>query len=252
MSALAGAQTPAPVPVLAALSLRKHFGGVHAVRDVSLSLEAGRILGVIGANGAGKSTLVDLLSGFSIPSAGRVLCDGKDITGRGAGSFARLGVRRTFQSARPFPTLSVGENLCVGISPAQATTALAQGVVQEALRRADLTLTKPAMALTAGQLRLLGVIRAAMGRPRALLLDEPAAGMNLAETASMIALLRSLADAGVAVLIIDHNMDFVFEVASWLVVLDEGQVLVTGQAAEIAANPLVVQAYLGHIGGQGA
>jgi len=215
---------------------------------VSLELARGEVLGLIGPNGAGKSTLVNVLSGFDRPDRGTVELEGRDVTRWAPHRRGRAGLARTFQHSRAFRTLSVRENvevsaLGVGASP------------QEATRRADALLERlgltpyagaPASALSSGDERRLGVARALATEPRFVLLDEPAAGIPEAEVPDFAALVRSIAGAhGAGVLLIDHNMALIMETCDRIDVLDQGTVLAQGTPAQIRANVDVAAAYLG-------
>jgi branched-chain amino acid transport system ATP-binding protein len=221
---------------------------VQALRGVSLELARGEVLGLIGPNGAGKSTLVNVLSGFDRPDRGTVELEGRDVTRWAPHRRGRAGLARTFQHSRAFRTLSVRENvevsaLGVGASP------------QEATRRADALLERlgltpyagaPASALSSGDERRLGVARALATEPRFVLLDEPAAGIPEAEVPDFAALVRSIAGAhGAGVLLIDHNMALIMETCDRIDVLDQGTVLAQGTPAQIRANVDVAAAYLG-------
>jgi branched-chain amino acid transport system ATP-binding protein len=224
------------------------FEGVQALRDVSLGVARGEVVGLIGPNGAGKSTLVNVLSGFDRPDAGSVLLAGEDVTGWSPHRRGRRGLARTFQHSHAFRDLSVRENVEV--------SALGVGAgAREAARRADALLERlgldryqhaPAAALAHGDERRLGVARALATEPRFVLLDEPAAGLPEAEVPDFAALVRSIAwDHGAGVLLIDHNMALIMETCDRIEVLDQGMVLAEGTPAEIRGNLDVAAAYLG-------
>jgi branched-chain amino acid transport system ATP-binding protein len=221
---------------------------VHALRDVTLELHRGEIVGLIGPNGAGKSTLVNVLSGFDLPSSGTVELEGRDVTRWRPSRRGRAGLARTFQHGHAFRALSVRENVEVaalgaGASP-RAARARAGGLL-EALglsAQAD----APANALAQGDERRLGVARALATEPRFVLLDEPAAGLPEAELPAFSAAVRSVRDDGDAgVLLIDHNMGLIMEVCDRIHVLDQGTTLAEGAPADIRANLDVAAAYLG-------
>jgi branched-chain amino acid transport system ATP-binding protein len=221
---------------------------VHALRDVTLELHRGEIVGLIGPNGAGKSTLVNVLSGFDLPSSGTVELEGRDVTRWRPSRRGRAGLARTFQHGHAFRALSVRENVEVaalgaGASP-RAARARAGGLL-EALglsAQAD----EPANALAQGDERRLGVARALATEPRFVLLDEPAAGLPEAELPAFSAAVRSVRDDGDAgVLLIDHNMGLIMEVCDRIHVLDQGTTLAEGAPADIRANLDVAAAYLG-------
>ena len=237
-----------PGATLRAASVSRAFDGVHALRDVTLELRTGEIVGLIGPNGAGKSTLVNVLTGFDFPDEGSVELEGRVITRWSPHRRGRHGLARTFQHSRSFRELSVRENVEVA--------ALGSGVgVREARRRADdlldrLRLTAyaraPARSLPHGDERRLGVARALATSPRFVLMDEPAAGLPEAEVPDFAAVVRSVAeDHEAGVLLIDHNMALVMDVCHRIQVLDHGATLAEGAPGEIRANLDVASAYLG-------
>jgi branched-chain amino acid transport system ATP-binding protein len=218
------------------------------LREVTLELRRGEVLGLIGPNGAGKSTLVNLLSGFDRPTEGRVLLEGRDVTRWRASRRGRNGLARTFQHSHAFRGLTVRENVEVsalggGASPRNA--ALRAREVLELLGL-DAHADVPAAALAHGDERRLGVARALATEPRYVLLDEPAAGLPEAEVPEFAAVVRSLRDDHRAgVLLIDHNMALIMDVCDRIQVLDQGESLAEGTPAEIRANLDVAAAYLG-------
>jgi branched-chain amino acid transport system ATP-binding protein len=235
--------------------LTRHFGGLTAVGDVHLSLDVGELHAVIGPNGAGKSTLVNLLSGTLRPSAGRVLLDGADVTGWPSWRLAQAGIGRSFQRTNVLRDMGVFENVRLA---AQArgfgASRWLRGALREAapiaaaraaLSRVGLRAEGIAGTLSHGELRLLEIAMALATQPRVLLLDEPLAGMGPEEGEHVAALLKELAYDH-AVLLIEHDMDFVFAVADTLTVMVEGRVLEQGAPARIRASPAVREAYLGH------
>jgi branched-chain amino acid transport system ATP-binding protein len=242
--------------VLATERLTRAFGGLVAVRDVSISLDRGELHAVIGPNGAGKSTLVNLLAGELPPTAGRIILDGEDVTRQPVHTRAHLGIARSFQRTDIFKSLSVLENVRLA---AQAVTVRASGLLRSpgidsrsieqgkaALARAGLLYGHQRIAgtLAHGQQRQLEIAMTLASGPKVLLLDEPLAGMGPEEGERIAELLRSLAREH-AVLLIEHDMDFVFKVADRMTVLVEGAVLATGTPAEVRANAGVQNAYLG-------
>jgi branched-chain amino acid transport system ATP-binding protein len=237
-----------PGATLRASSVSRSFEGVQALRDVTLEVARGEIVGLIGPNGAGKSTLVNVLSGFDRPDDGTVELAGQDVTRWSPHRRGRRGLARTFQHSHAFRDLSVRENVEV--------SALGVGAgPREAARRADGLLERlgldryedaPAAALAHGDERRLGVARALATEPRFVLLDEPAAGLPEAEVPDFAALVRSIAtehEAGV--LLIDHNMALVMETCDRIQVLAHGMVLAEGTPEEIRGNLDVAAAYLG-------
>jgi branched-chain amino acid transport system permease protein len=257
-------ELPAPgAPVLQVQKLRKTFGGLVAVNDVSFALNAGEIVGLIGPNGAGKSTTFNLLTGVAGPTAGSVTFLGaKNLVGLAPPAIARLGIARTFQHVKLVPAMSVIENVALGAhlrGRAGAIRALlrldrAEEARLFALAAAQLDRVglldeadRPATSLALGQQRIVEIARALCLDPVLLLLDEPAAGLRHAEKATLATLLSRLRDEGVTILLVEHDMDFVMTLTDRLVVMDFGEKLAEGRPAEIRANPAVIEAYLGSV-----
>jgi branched-chain amino acid transport system ATP-binding protein len=245
-----------PSGILVAERLSKSFGGLRAVRDVTLTLNAKELHAVIGPNGAGKSTFVNLLSGQLTPTSGRLYLEGRDITGTRPFDMPRLGVSRSFQRTNIFKTLSVLENVRLGVQavrlPARSILSTPQNqsslidAACTALARVGLSGQERTTAgvLSHGAQRQLEIAMALASDPKVLLLDEPLAGMGQEEGERMVALLQSLAREH-AVLLIEHDMDFVFRVADRMTVLVEGTVLASGTPSDVRANAAVQSAYLG-------
>ena len=237
-----------PGETLRASSVSRSFEGVHALRDVTLELRRGEVVGLIGPNGAGKSTLVNVLSGFDRPDSGEVLLGDRDISRWSPHRRGRHGLARTFQHSHSFKSLSVRENvevaaLGVGAGPFRAARRAAELLDVLGLRAyAD----APAATLAHGDERRLGVARALATEPRFVLMDEPAAGLPEAELPAFAAVVRSVCDDhGAGVLLIDHNMALIMEISERIHVLDQGTMLAQGTPAEIRANLDVAAAYLG-------
>jgi branched-chain amino acid transport system ATP-binding protein len=242
-------------PVLATHGLTRRFGGLIAVREVSIALHHGQLHAVIGPNGAGKTTLVNLLSGEIRPTAGRIALEGREVAGAPAWRLARLGVGRSFQRTNIFAPLTVLENVRLAVQavdgsrgPASHANGKADLAAKAlgALERVGLAHSEGRVAgtLSHGEQRQLEIAMALAGDPKVLLLDEPLAGMGPEESERMTALLKGLAREH-AVLLIEHDMDFVFAVADWMTVMAEGTVLAEGRPEAIRANVEVQQAYLG-------
>ncbi|MBI3526776.1 MAG: branched-chain amino acid ABC transporter ATP-binding protein/permease [Betaproteobacteria bacterium] len=225
----------------------KAFGGLKAVRDVSIQVMHGEILGIIGPNGAGKTTLFNLLNGFIRPDHGQILLEGKDIVGRRPYEICAAGVGRTFQVVRPFRRMSVLENVVVGAYVNAASDSKARIVAEEALVQVGLQgeAQQPAGALTNKQLRLLEIARALAGKPRLLLLDETLAGLGAGEVEEVIAVVRKLAAHGITIVIIEHTMQAMVRLVDRFVVLNEGALLAEGLPEDITRNTAVIDAYLG-------
>ena len=239
-----------------------HFGGVKAVQNVTFNIEPGIVYAVIGPNGAGKTTLFNLITGIYRPTAGSILLDGESIVGKSPDELARRGVARTFQNLQICLNMSAVENVMVGAHlrldrnlfkaclrwPAQKqrdrelhreATELMRFVGLEAFvnARAD--------AMPYGALKRLEIARALAMQPRLIFLDEPAAGLNPRETIEVDALVRKVADAGVTVVLVEHDMKMVMNLSDRILVLDYGKKLTEGSCLEVRNNPDVIAAYLG-------
>jgi branched-chain amino acid transport system ATP-binding protein len=250
------------VPALEAVGLTKSFGGVRAASDVSFAVPEGSLTALIGPNGAGKTTLFNLVTRLVEPDAGEVRFRGRPLAGLAPAEIAALGLVRTFQAARIFPGMTALENVLAGAHLHIESRPWRQMLWLRAARREELELARRAEALLdlaglspfrdaaatdlpMGAQKLLEVIRALMARPRVMLLDEPAAGLNDAETAELATLLRAVRDSGITVVVVEHNMSLVMGVADQVIVLDVGAVVASGTPAEIQKNPRVIEAYVG-------
>jgi branched-chain amino acid transport system ATP-binding protein len=221
---------------------------VQAVRDVTLELHRGEVVGLIGPNGAGKSTLVNLLSGFDRPTSGTIELEGRDVTRWTPHRRGRHGLARTFQHSHAFRSLTVRENVEVAALGVGAGVREARGRAAELLERLGLTprADRSASALPQGDERRLGLARALATDPRFVLLDEPAAGLSEAELQDFGAVVRSVSDEhGAGVLLVDHNMALIMEICDRVHVLDQGSMLAEGTPKEIRGNLDVASAYLG-------
>ena len=234
--------------LLSIRALSKSFGGLKAVQNVSLEVAQGSLSALIGPNGAGKTTLFALMSGFLIPDSGRVHYDGHDITGRAPHLNARMGMTRTFQIVQPFASQTVRENIAVGahlhLKDRRGALAEAEAVAQQVGLAAQID--KPASDLTVAGRKRLELARALATRPKLLLLDEVLAGLNPQEIAEMIPVVRGIAQSGITVLMIEHVMQAVMNLAEHVWVLAQGQLIAQGSPAEVTADAKVIEAYLGH------
>ncbi|TAN50885.1 MAG: ABC transporter ATP-binding protein [Betaproteobacteria bacterium] len=248
-------------PALRTAALRKDFGGLTAVNDVALECRVGELHAVIGPNGAGKTTLINLLSGDLAPSSGRVELFGRDVTGLPSHSISQLGVGRSYQRTNIFMRFTVFENCRLA---AQSRLPSSMRFLKPAVRYREVNAAAaravelaelcgreqvPATALSHGERRQLEVAMTLATRPKLLLLDEPLAGMGAEESARMVELLKKLAP-GHAMLLVEHDMDAVFALASVLTVMVNGAVLASGKPEAIRANREVQEAYLGSEDGE--
>ena len=233
--------------MLEASGLSKSFGGLRAVQDVSFAVRQGEILGIIGPNGAGKTTLFNLLNGILQPDTGRVHFLDRNLLGMSPNRIARLGIGRTFQVARPFPRLSVLDNVVVGAYVATAIDEDAYALARAALNKVGLTAAAhvTAAGISTQQIRLLELARALAGQPKLLLLDETLAGLGAQEVEAMLGLIRQLATDGITIVIIEHTMHAMVRLADRFIVLDHGAVLAQGAPDAVTREPSVIEAYLG-------
>ncbi|HEX9549614.1 MAG TPA: ABC transporter ATP-binding protein [Candidatus Limnocylindrales bacterium] len=227
----------------------KRFGGLTAVDDVTFNVEADEIFGLIGPNGAGKSTLLSCLAGDLRPNGGTIRFDGRDTTGLPADRMCRLGLGRTFQIPRPFPHLTVFENVLVAATFGDPRIH-GDDVTARAIEMLDYVefpraVTTLAGQLNAVQLKRLDLARALASKPKLLLLDELAAGLTSGELASMAALLRRIRGDGVTILMVEHVMRLILQLCDRLSVLQYGQLIAHGDAAAVASDERVREAYLG-------
>jgi branched-chain amino acid transport system ATP-binding protein len=260
--ALTHARPATTAPFFCSEGLYKRFGGVQAVRDIALSVRQGEVFAIIGPNGAGKSTLLNLMSGVYQPDAGRMVFDDVDLVGLPAHKRARLGLARTFQKIRLFKRLSVLGNVAAAfhihhdIPPWQYVLHGAAFARDQERCRAEafnllgfvgLEARAPMLAasLPYGEQRMLELARALATSPRLLMLDEPAAGLNAAEVDRLLERIRLLREGGMTIIVVEHNMDLVMQIADRVMVMDYGQHLFEGPPGEAQRNAAVIAAYLG-------
>jgi branched-chain amino acid transport system ATP-binding protein len=250
------------VSVLAVEDLGIAFGGVKAVDGVAFAVSGGEVLSIIGPNGAGKTTLFNLVSGVYRASRGRVALLGDDVTGATPEALAARGLSRTFQNVQIFARMSAVENVMVGRHLREHTGILAdlfglpsvtrqnratRAAAMDRLEAVGLVADadRPAGALPYGALKRLEIARALASEPKVLLLDEPAAGCNAVETQEIERLVRRIADTGVAVVLVEHDMKLVMRISDRVLVLDRGRPLAEGPPQVVRENPAVIEAYLG-------
>jgi ABC-type branched-subunit amino acid transport system ATPase component len=232
--------------MLALENIGVRYGGVDALRAVSLTVEPNHVLGLIGPNGAGKTTLINATTGLAPLASGTITLDGKRIDGLPPHRIARAGIARTYQNIRLFGALDVRANLAAGAiaRPGRPTTDELTALLQRAgIPHVDLNAR--AGSLPYGDQRRLEIARALAAAPTVVMLDEPAAGMNPSETTRLVETIRAIAAAGIAVLLIEHDMTLVRAACDSVVVLNFGEIIARGTPSEVARDPVVVEAYLG-------
>jgi len=226
----------------------KRFGGVVALSHVSLAVEKGEIFGLIGPNGAGKTTLLNAIAGVDKPNNGKIIFDGKDVTGWTPEKMCQAGLSRTFQVPRKFKKLTVYENVLVATTfGLKKPSRSLEELTNEALEFVKFPLPSDTIAnkLNTSQLKRLDLARALASQPKLILLDEPASGLTPTEVDSLMELIREVRNSGVTIILVEHLMKVIMSVCDRMLVLEYGSMLAEGNPSEIASNPKVIQAYLG-------
>jgi len=248
--------------LLDVINLSIHFGGVKAVQDVSFSIDAGTVYSVIGPNGAGKTTLFNLITGVYQPTRGDIQLDGQSVAGKKPNELAQRGMARTFQNLQICQNMSALENVMLGAHLRLDRNLIKAALRWPSLKRRDAELRAEAAdlmrfvglaeavaaradSLSYGVLKRLEIARALAMKPRIIFLDEPAAGLNASETTAVVDLVRKVADSGVTVVLVEHDMKMVMNLSDRILVLDYGKKLAEGTGEEVRRNPEVVAAYLG-------
>ena len=248
--------------VLKIEGVTKHFGGVYALTDVSFDVMSGHVQAIIGPNGAGKTTLLNVISGINQPNAGRVVLEGKDVTGLPSNKLAEAGVARTFQTPQIFQHMTALENVVVGSHLFTDRNLLTSILNMSSFRQNEAERFRSAKQfmidvglehriddhvaqMPYGELKRLEVARALALRPKLLLLDEPAAGLNHSESRQIGAIIRGLPSKGVTPILIEHDMKLVMNISDRVQVLESGRTLSNGTPDEVRSDPKVIDAYLG-------
>jgi branched-chain amino acid transport system ATP-binding protein len=237
--------SPSPAPILNVADLVKRFGGFHALDGLSFHAAAGEILGLVGPNGSGKTTSINVISGLYAPDGGSVRLDGKPIGGIASHRLVHLGVNRTFQIPKPFLALTVRENIAVALAYGRAQVAppAAEALIEE--YRLTEVADRPAGELNNAQQKMLDLVRALATRPRLLLLDELAAGLNPTELDWISGRIKALAETGMAIIVVEHLMGFIEQITDRVIVMNAGKEIFEGKLAVAVKVPQVIEVFLG-------
>jgi branched-chain amino acid transport system ATP-binding protein len=234
-----------PAPILNVADLVKRFGGFHALDGLSFHAAAGEILGLVGPNGSGKTTSINVISGLYAPDGGNVRLDGTSIGGIASHRLVHLGVNRTFQIPKPFLALTVRENIAVALAYGRAQVAppAAEALIEE--YRLTEVADRPASELNNAQQKMLDLVRALATRPRLLLLDELAAGLNPTEIDWISGRIKALAETGMAIIVVEHLMGFIEQITDRVIVMNAGKEIFEGKLAVAVKVPQVIEVFLG-------
>ncbi|MGB3865090.1 MAG: ABC transporter ATP-binding protein [Xanthobacteraceae bacterium] len=237
--------SPEPAPILAVNGLVKRFGGFHALDGLSFHVSPGEILGLVGPNGSGKTTAINVISGLYAPDGGTLTYDGVSIGGIASHKLVHRGINRTFQVPKPFLSLTVRQNVEVALAYGRAEARpLALSELLEQYHLAELT-DRPAADLNSSQQKMLDLVRALATRPRLLLLDELAAGLNPAELDWIAGHIKTLAQSGLAIIVVEHLMGFIEQITDRVIVMNAGKEIFEGPLAVAVKVPQVIEVFLG-------